>query len=48
MSQQAFLRAYNAMDDLLKQMIAAGIVRRNENAGGNAASAADSASPNFD
>ena len=48
MSQQAFLRAYNAMDDLLKQMIAAGIVRRNDNADGNAAPAADSASPNFD
>ena len=47
MSQQAFLRAYNAMDDLLKQMIAAGIVRRNDNADA-AAPAANSASPNFD
>ena len=48
MNQQAFLHAYNAMDDLLKQMIAAGIVRRNDNADGNAAPAANSASPNFD
>lgn len=51
MSQQAFLRAYNAMDDLLKQMIAAGIVRRNDNAAAPApasAPAANSVSPNFE
>ena len=47
MSQQAFLRAYNAMDDLLKQMIAAGIVRRNDDAEQKPAAAA-AASPNFD
>jgi hypothetical protein len=51
MSQQAFLRAYNAMDDLLKQMIAAGIVRRNDDAapaGGEGAVRPAAVSPNFD
>ena len=47
MNQQAFLHAYNAMDDLLKQMIAAGIVRRNDDAEQKPAAAA-AASPNFD
>ena len=47
MSQQSFLRAYNAMDDLLKQMIAAGIVRRNDD-GSAPAGKNGGASPNFD
>ena len=28
MSQQAFLRAYNAMEDLMRQLVQAGIVKR--------------------
>ena len=49
MSQQAFLRAYNAMDDLLKQMIAAGIVRRKGDAeAAPNAPAGSSVSPNFE
>ena len=48
MSQQAFLHAYSAMDDLVKKMIDAGLVRRNENAeNGDNAPVAESASPNF-
>ena len=52
MSQQAFLQAYSAMDDLLKKMIDAGLVRRNnaESSNGSAPAQqlAESASPNFD
>ena len=49
MSQQAFLRAYNAMDDLLKQMLAAGVIRRTDNAKeGAPAPKSNSASPNFE
>lgn len=48
MTQQAFLQAYSAMDDLLKKMIDAGLVRRNDNAAPANAPAADSASPNFE
>lgn len=51
MSQQAFLQAYSAMDDLLKKMIDAGLVRRSSD--GSADNAAvkpvsESASPNFE
>lgn len=50
MSQQAFLRAYNAMDDLLKQMLAAGVIRRTDNNAkeNTAAPKSGSASPNFE
>lgn len=46
MSQQAFLQAYSAMDDLVKKMIDAGLVKRND-AAGSASPASESASPNF-
>jgi len=51
MSQQAFLQAYSAMDDLLKKMIDAGLVRRNSgdnNASAPAQQLAEAASPNFE
>lgn len=48
MSQQAFLQAYGAMEDLLKKMIDAGIVRRNSNAQiAGSAGPDESNSPNF-
>ena len=49
MSQQSFLQAYSAMDDLLKKMIDAGLVRRNNGDSTPAAApAANNASPNFE
>lgn len=50
MSQQAFFRAFNAMEDLMHQLIEAGIVKRNpaaDAAAGSADSAGAEASPNF-
>ena len=52
MSQQAFFRAFNAMEDLMRQLIEAGIVKRNTDDDGEAETAdsvgvASDASPNF-
>ena len=50
MSQQAFLRAYNAMEDLMRQLVQAGIVKRHtegENENGDAGIGTGGASPNF-
>ena len=51
MSQQAFFRAFNAMEDLMRQLIEAGIVKRNTDGGeaesADSADAPADASPNF-
>jgi len=48
MSQQAFLRAYNAMEDLMRQLVQAGIVKRHTEGGEGAGdAAAPGGSPNF-
>ena len=49
MSQQAFLNAFGAMENLVDQLVKAGIVQRNNNADtANNAPQAVSDSPNFD
>ena len=51
MSQQAFFRAFNAMEDLMRQLVEAGIVKRNtdddEAETAESADASSDASPNF-
>ena len=48
MSQQAFLRAFNAMEDLMRQLVQAGIVKRRTGEGSEAAgSGGGPESPNF-
>ena len=52
MSQQAFLRAFNAMEDLVRQLVQAGVVKRraageNAPAEGSGTVPPAEASPNF-
>lgn len=49
MSQQAFFRAFSAMEDLMRQLVEAGVVKRGAADGDEAGSAGVSsdASPNF-
>ena len=52
MPQQAFLLAYGAMDELMKKMLDAGLIRRKDDAAAPAAPAAapqkSAGSPNFE
>ena len=52
MPQQAFLLAYGAMDELMKKMLDAGLIRRKDDAAAPAAPAAapqkSTGSPNFE
>ena len=47
MTSQGFLRSYSAMEKLVKQLMDAGVVQRNEAAENKPVAAPENSSPNF-